>query len=126
MTGLGGMTGVGAAAFGARFGPWSGGDVAIAAIRMDLMTRLVILANEGDEEKAKRVVESLQARLTEVGAKLATLAEQISALKEQKRTLSDENQELKKQLEAVRAEARNAKAVLEVVLDRLREGDVDG
>lgn len=70
LTGVGAIGGASAAAVGSRLTGWTSGQVVVEAIKLDVVTRLVILDAEGDDEKARRVVEGLQARLDEVTSKI--------------------------------------------------------
>lgn len=117
--GIGGLSGVGVAATGARAAGWTSGQLVADTIKLDVITRLVILEAEGDDEKARRVVESLQARLADVTAKIRELAQQMRALAETNVRLTKENEELREQLREQHRQAELTETVLEVVLDRL-------
>jgi hypothetical protein len=119
LTGLGALGGASAAAAGSRLTGWSASQVVAAAVKLDLVTRMVLLDAEGDEVKARLVVEGLQTRLDEVGATLGRLAEQLRQLKADNSRLTAENAELRRRLEAEQAEAETAQATLEVVIDRI-------
>ncbi|MFC4942528.1 hypothetical protein [Pseudonocardia sp. GCM10023141] len=118
LTGVGAIGGAGAVAAGARWSGWSAGQIVIEAIKLDVVTRLVILDAEGDDEKARRVVEGLQARLDEVTTKIGLLSERLSGLRAENRLLTAENERLRTQLEAERDDAAMAEAALQVVIDR--------
>ncbi|MFJ6096615.1 hypothetical protein [Williamsia muralis] len=120
LTGLGAVGGAGAAAAGTRWTQWSGGGVVIDAVKLDLVTRLIIVETEGNDAMARRVVESLQDRLAEVGVRLASLAEQIHELKKQNAKLTTENKELRDRLKSEQAEAQLAEMTLAVVIDRVQ------
>lgn len=119
LTGAGAISGAGAAALGSRRIGWSAGQVVIDAIKLDVVTRLVILDAEGNDEKARRVVEGLQARLDEVTAKIALLSDQLRTLRSENQRLTAENDELRTRLETERDDASMAEAALQVVIDRL-------
>lgn len=119
LTGLGAVTGVGVGAAASRLTGWSARQVVADAVKLGVVTRLVVLREQCDEEKAKRVVEALQARLGEVSAKISQLAEQIRQLSEQNQRLSAENRRLRARLRTEHDEAQLAEAALEVVLDRI-------
>lgn len=123
LTGLGGFTGAGAAvAAGTGFESRRSGQIVIDAIKLDLVTRLVIIDADGDNEKAKRVVESLQVRLVEVAAMANQLAEQIRVLSDKNTKLTAENRDLRARLREEHSQAQMAEATLEVVLERLPGG----
>ena len=91
---------------------WSAATVVADAVKLDVITRLVILDAEHDDEKARRVVEGLQARLNDVTIAVGRLAEQLQAV-------HAENDELRGRLQAEHDAAETAETVLEVVIDRL-------
>jgi hypothetical protein len=119
LTGLGALGGAGAGVAGSRLTGWSASQVVAAAVKLDVVARMVLLDAEGDEVKARLVVEGLQARLDEVGATIGRLAEQLRQLKADNSQLTAENAELRRRWEAERAEAETAQAALEVVIDRI-------
>lgn len=119
LAGLGALGGASAAAAGSRRTGWSASQVVAAAVKLDVVARMVLLDAEGDEVKARLVVEGLQARLDEVGATLARLAEQLRQVKAENSRLTAENADLRRQLETEQSEAEMAKAALEVVIDRI-------
>jgi hypothetical protein len=119
LTGLGALGGAGVGAAGSRMAGLSSSQVVAAAVKLDVVARMVLLDAEGDEVKARLVVEGLQARLDELGATLGRLAEQLRALKVENSRLSAENTELRRRLETEQAEVETAQAALEVVIDRI-------
>lgn len=119
ITGLGAVTGAGVAATGTRIVGWSSGQIVADAIKLDLITRLVFLDAQNDDEKARRVVEGLQVRLTEVTGKIAQLAEQLRVLAEDNTRLRADNTELRDKLREQHTQAQLAGTALEIVLDRL-------
>lgn len=120
LTSMGAVGGASAAAAGTRWTQWTGGAVVIDAVKLDLVTRLIIVETEGNDAMARRVVESLQDRLAEVGARLTTLADQIQELKKQNAKLTTENKELRDRLKSEQAEAQLAEMTLAVVIDRVQ------
>ena len=66
--GVGRDRGAGVGAVGARLSGFSASQVVAAAVKLDVVARMVLLDAENDEAKARLVVEGLQARLDEVGA----------------------------------------------------------
>jgi hypothetical protein len=119
LAGIGALGGAGAGAAGSRMRGWRSADVVAAAVKLDVVTRLVILDAEGDDEKARLVVQGLQVRLDEVTAKIGKLGEQLRRLAADKARLTEENQRLRERLEAERAEARTSETALQVVIGRL-------
>lgn len=116
VTGLGAFAAGAAAAGGARATRWSTpGEIAHEALVAAVVTRLITLDQEHDEEKAKRVVMALQTRLDDVTATIARLGDRI-------RELAEENDELRSKLEAQRDEAQIAETTLQIAIDRI---DVD-
>lgn len=122
LAGIGALGGVGAAAAGSRLSGWSAGQVVAEAITLDVVTRLVILDAEGDDEKARRVVEGLQARLDEVSAKIRRLSEQLRRLTADNQRLSVENEQLRARWKDERADAAMAEVALQVVIERIPVG----
>lgn len=116
VTGIGAFAAGAAAAGGARATRWSTpGEIAHEALVAAVVTRLITLDQEHDEEKAKRVVMALQTRLDDVTATIARLGDRI-------RELAEENDELRSKLEAQRDEAQIAESTLQVAIDRI---DID-
>lgn len=122
LAGVGALGGAGAGAAGSRIRGWSSAEVVAAAVKLDVVTRLVILDADGDEEKARLVVQGLQARLDEVTVKIARLGEQLRRLSADNARLTEENQRLREHLESERVEARTAETALQVVIERLPVG----
>lgn len=77
LTGIGAVGGGGAAAIGSLATRWTAAQVVVEAIKLDVVTRLVILDAEGDDELARRVVEGLQARLDHVTTTIGRLTERL-------------------------------------------------
>ncbi len=119
LTGLGAIGGASAGVAGSRFTGWSASRIVTEAVKLDVVTRLVILDAEGDDEKARRVVEGLQARLDEVTTKIARLAEQLRKLKAENVRLTVENEQLRNQLQTEQSDAEMAETALQVVIDRI-------
>lgn len=112
LVGLGAVGGAGVGATGSRIAEWNVARVVAEAAKLDVVTRLVLLDAEGDDAKARLVVQALQIRLDEVTATIAGLAERL-------RTLTAENEQLRGELQAERTATETAEAALRVVLDRL-------
>jgi hypothetical protein len=119
LAGVGAIGGASAGAAGSRIRGWSSAEVVAAAVKLDVVTRLVILDADGDEEKARLVVQGLQTRLDEVTVKIGRLGEQLRRLSADNTRLTEENQRLRKHLASERAEARTAESALQVVIERL-------
>ena len=121
VTGLGGIAGAGAAAAGARWTPWTTGQVVADAMRLDLIARCVLIEAENRDEKQRRVVQSLQDRLEKVVADGERLLDRIRELSRENARLTAENKELRDELRRQHADAKRAEGALEVILDRLPE-----
>lgn len=119
ITTLGAVTGAGAGAAGSRLTGWSSGRVVGDTVRLHLVTAMVLIATQHDDEKARRVVESLQARLVEVTASIATLGDRLRVLSDDNARLTRENRKLRTELQDQQAQARVAESALEIVLERL-------
>lgn len=122
MTGVGGAVAAGAAGATARFSRVGAAAVVADAIKLDLLAKLVLADSQDRDQKLRRVAEGLQARINDFADKINMLSDRIATLKKDNTRLSAENSSLKEELATlreVRAEAENAKATLEVVLDRL-------
>lgn len=91
LAGLGGIGGAGFGAAGAGFTGFAAAQVVRAAVKLDVITKLVILDAEGDDAKARLVVEGLQARFDEVTASIGTLADRLRLLKTDNAALQSDN-----------------------------------
>lgn len=94
-------------------------DVIESAVRSEVITRLVVVEAECDDEKAKRVVQSIQERLAVVAEKQLVLTAKLQEMRNLNLLLSSENRELKKQLEAERERAQVAEAALQAALEHI-------
>ena len=94
-------------------------DVVDTALRAEVMTRLVVIQAEHDEEKAKRVVQSIQERLAAVAVKQEELGAKIRELRNVNMLLSSENRELRRQLQEERQRAQLAESALQAALDHI-------
>ncbi|MDI9941262.1 hypothetical protein QM806_38600 [Rhodococcus sp. IEGM 1351] len=121
VTGLGGIAGASVAAAGARWTPWTTGQVVADAMRLDLIARCVLIEAENRDEKQRRVVQSLQERLEKVVADGERLLDRIRELSRENARLTAENKELREELRRQHADAKRAEGALEVILDRLPE-----
>ncbi len=119
VAGVGGLAGAGMGAAGARLTPVSWGEIVVDTIKGDLITRLVIINAENDDQRAKRVVEALQERLAKVAERHMQLGSEIRNLRKVNLALSTENRALHQQLMAERGQARFAEATVEAALERI-------
>ena len=94
-------------------------DVVDAAIRAEVMTRLVVIEAEHDGEKAKRVVQSIQERLAVVAAKQEELVAKIRDLRNANVVLEADNRELRRQLLHERRRAQLSEQALKAALDHI-------
>ncbi|MFE7422806.1 hypothetical protein [Rhodococcus sp. NPDC057529] len=121
VTGLGGIAGAGVAAAGARWTPWTTGQVVAEAMRLDLIARCVLIEAENRDEKQRRVVLSLQERLERVVADGERLLDRIRELSRENARLTAENKSLREELRRQHADVKRAEGALEVILERLPE-----
>ncbi|AII10370.1 hypothetical protein [Rhodococcus opacus] len=121
VTGIGGIAGAGAAAAGARWTPWTTGQVVADAMRLDLIARCVLIEAQNRDEKQRRVVQSLQERLEKVVADGERLLDRIRELSRENARLTAENKELREELRKQHADVKRAEGALEVILERLPE-----
>ncbi|MBU8817828.1 hypothetical protein KL864_18170 [Mycolicibacterium goodii] len=96
-------------------------DVVRSAVRAELMTRLVVIEAEHDEEKAKRVVQSLQELLAVVAEKQQELVNKLQEMRRLNALLSNENRELRRQLIEERERTQLAEIALQAALDHIAE-----
>jgi hypothetical protein len=94
-------------------------DVVDVAVRAEVMTRLVVIEAEHDEEKARRVVQSIQERLAVVAAKQEELVAKIRDLRGINLILQTENRELRRQLQEECQRAQMAEQALRAALDHI-------
>ncbi len=83
------------------------------------MTRLVAIDAEHDEEKARRVVQSIQERLAVVVEKQEALTAKLREMRSLNLLLSAENRQLRMQLQEQRERAQIAEAALQTALDHI-------
>ncbi|VFA96602.1 Uncharacterised protein [Nocardia cyriacigeorgica] len=122
LTGLGGVAGASVGAAGARLSQRTAGQVITDAIKLDLVTRMIF---EEDDEKARRVAESLQQRIVELATLTNRLADEIRELSKDKARLTAENRELRKRLRQQYEEAQLAETALDIVVGRLSDESGD-
>lgn len=117
ITGVGGAVGAGAAALGGRATGFTLPQVAADAVRLHVVTQLVLRDVDGNEEAAKAVIVSLRERVANLGQTIASLAERIETLRAQLETKQgevDAERELRREVEDHVARLRG-------VADRLKE-----
>lgn len=122
VTGVSGVFAAGAAGATTRFSRIGAAAVVADAIKLDLLAKLVLADSQDRDQKLRRVAEGLQNRINDFSEKINLLSERIATLKSDNTRLRAENGSLKEELATLREErtsAENAKATLEVVLDRL-------
>lgn len=117
ITGVTGAAGAGAAALGGRATGFTAAQVAADAIRLHVVTQLVLRDVDGNEEAAKAVIVSLRERVANLGQTIASLAERIEILRAQ---LEAKQAEVDAEREQ-RLEAEDRVARLRAAADRLRE-----
>ncbi|WP_280442809.1 hypothetical protein [Nocardia brasiliensis] len=121
VTGLGGIATAGVAATGARWTPWTAGQIVAGAMRLDLINRVVLAEEANKDEMRRRVVLALQQRLDEVVADRARLIARIRQLNADKAKLSAENRRLRDELQERSEQAEISAGALELVLSRVPE-----
>ncbi len=117
ITGLTGAAGAGAATLGGRATGFTAARVAADAVRLHVVTQLVLRDVDGDEEAAKAVIVSLRERVANIGKTVADLVEKIEEQKAQLRTRQAEADAERQR----RLEAEDRVARLRAVTDRLKE-----
>ena len=117
ITGVSGAAGAGAAALGGRATGFTVAQVAADAIKLHVVTQLVLRDVDGNEEAAKAVIVSLRERVANLGQTIASLAERIDTLRVQLETKQAEVEAEREQ----RLEAEDRVARLLAVADRLKE-----
>jgi hypothetical protein len=117
ITGFSGAAGAGVATLAGRAAGLSVARVAADAVRLHVVTQLVLRDVDGNEEAAKAVIVSLRERVTNLGKTVVALAERIETLRTQLETKQAE-------LDAERSRrlaADDRVARFRVVADRLKE-----
>lgn len=119
-----GAAGLGLAHFG-------GGASVDDIIKVEVITRLVLIDAEGDDEKARKVVEGLQERIrslaeqiTHAADTIRSLREEVAALKKAGEEKDNANAEKAAEIEKLRAELEDLKftqVAFELAADRIVE-----
>lgn len=117
ITGVSGAAGAGAASLGGKATGFTAARVAADAIRLHVVTQLVLRDVDGNEEAAKAVIVSLRQRVANLGSTVTTLAERIENLRGQLKTKQAEVDVERKQ----RLEAEDRVARFRAVAGRLKE-----
>lgn len=117
ITGFSGAAGVGAFTLAGKAAGFTAARIAADAIRLHVVTQLVLRDVDGNEEAAKAVIVSLRERVTSLGKTVVTLAERIEILRAQLETKQAELNAERDQRKA--AEDRVAR--FRIVADRLKE-----
>lgn len=117
ITGVSSAAGAGAATLGGKATGLTAARVAADAIRLHVVTQLVLRDVDGNEEAAKAVIVSLRERVVNLGSTVATLAGRIENLRGQLETKQAEV-DLERKL---RLEAEDRVARFRAVADRLKE-----
>lgn len=117
ITGFSGAAGVGAVTLAGKAAGFTAARIAADAIRLHVVTQLVLRDVDGNEEAAKAVIVSLRERVTSLGKTVVALAERIEILRAQLETKQAELNAERDQRQA--AEDRVAR--FRIVADRLKE-----
>ncbi|GAB3250316.1 hypothetical protein GCM10027562_09800 [Arthrobacter pigmenti] len=117
ITSFGGAVGAGAATLGGKTTGFTAVRVAADAIRLHVVTQLVLRDVDGNEEAAKAVIVSLRERVANLGGTVAALAERIENLRAQLEAKKDEVDAE----QARRLEAEDRAGRFRTVASRLRE-----
>ncbi|STZ26383.1 Uncharacterised protein [Mycolicibacterium aichiense] len=119
ITGLTGVAGVGAATLGGRASGYTVARVAADAVRLHVVTQLVLRDVDGNEEAAKAVIVSFRERVENLGKIVAALSERIEKLRVQLETKQAEvDAERAKRLEAEERIAR-FRAIADKLIERV-------
>lgn len=117
ITGVSGAVGAGAVTLAGKASGFTAARIAADAIRLHVVTQLVLRDIDGNEEAAKAVIVSLRERVTNLGKTVAALAERIDDLRAQ---LEAKQAELNAE-RGQRVAAEDRVARFRVVADRLKE-----
>ncbi|MGX1809363.1 hypothetical protein ACWIGI_26880 [Nocardia sp. NPDC055321] len=117
ITGVGGALGIGTLTVAGKASGLTASRIAADAVRLHVVTQLVLRDIDGNEEAAKAVIVSLRERVTNLGKTVVTLAERIDALRAQ---VEVKQAEVDAEREA-RVAAEDRVARFRAVADRLKE-----
>ncbi|WP_445169268.1 hypothetical protein ACTXG7_08075 [Mycolicibacterium sp. Dal123E01] len=119
ITGVGGLAGAGFATLGGRAAGVTVARVAADAVRLHVVTQLVLRDVDGNEQAAKAVIVSFRERVDNLGKVVVALAERIEKLRIQLELKQAEvDAELEKRLEAEDRVAR-IRAVADKLIERV-------
>ncbi|WP_431237453.1 hypothetical protein ACQ86B_22290 [Mycolicibacterium aichiense] len=119
ITGLTGVAGAGAATLGGRASGFTVARVAADAVRLHVVTQLVLRDVDGNEEAAKAVIVSFRERVENLGKVVVALSERIEKLRVQLETKQAEVEvERAKRLEAEERIAR-FRAIADKLIERV-------
>lgn len=117
ITGVSGAAGASAATLGGKATRITAARVAADAIRLHVVTQLVLRDVDGNEEAAKAVIVSLRERVTNLGTTVTNFVEQIDSLRAQLEAKQAEVDVERTQ----RLEANDRVARFRAIADRLKE-----
>ncbi|MEU1431252.1 hypothetical protein ABZ412_29700 [Nocardia sp. NPDC005746] len=117
ITGVSGAVGAGAVTLAGKASGFTAARIAADAIRLHVVTQLVLRDVDGNEEAAKAVIVGLRARVTNLGKTVVALAERIDDLRAQ---LEAKQAELSAE-RGQRLAAEDRVARFRIVADRLKE-----
>ncbi|MET8649870.1 hypothetical protein [Nocardia aurea] len=117
ITGFSGALGAGTVTLAGKAAGFTAARIAADAIRLHVVTQLVLRDIDGNEEAAKAVIVSLRERVTTLGKTVVTLAERIENLRAQLETKQAELNAERDQ----RVAAEDHLARFRVVADRLKQ-----
>lgn len=123
ITGFSGAAGAGAVTLGGRATGLTASRVAADAIRLHVVTQLVLRDVDGNEEAAKAVIVSLWQRVANLGYTVVTLAERIESLREQLETTQVEMNLERKQHQEAEDRAARFRAIAGRLRDRVDSTD---
>ncbi len=96
----GAAVGAGAFALGGHLRRWSAAPIVADAIRLEVISKLILRDAQGDDEAARLVVECLRERVDELQVKLVRLVEQIKETRQKLQDTEAVNRRLKQQAAA--------------------------
>jgi len=113
LTGLGGLSGLGLGALGARLAGWGTGLVLADALRLAVLARILLRENEADDQLARRVVMTLKARLAQLSGAIDALKAKLDEATADNRRLTKENEWLKAALDDARLAESTLRSALQ-------------
>jgi hypothetical protein len=129
IAGVGGVAGATAAASTGQLTGWTSGQIVTDAITLRVLTRLVVLDEEGDDAKARFIVRSLQVRLAQVEAlhdqvmgKLADAKQKLEASDVRIKDLEDEVTRLKEEGSQLNVASKAVRQQIQAIEKAVDEG----